>query len=72
MSHDKRFPYRVFRTKFHGGGLISRHATEVAAQTAVRRHKISDCKCGCAVVVGPGDEEPRDRSEDNSPYAPAA
>ena len=68
----KRFPYRVFRTKFHGGGLISRHATESAAEKAARSHKIGDCKCGCAVVVGPRDEEPRDRSEDLSPYAPAA
>jgi len=72
MTTTERFPYRVYRTQFHGGGLLSRHATMAAAESAVRREKNSGCICGCAVVVGPGQAEPAPAHEGNDPYRAAS
>lgn len=52
-ARDKRYPFRVYLSAFHGGKLISRHATEQAAETAARRLRMTDCVCGCAYVVSP-------------------
>lgn len=41
----------VVKTAFHGGGIISRHYTEKAAQDAADRYQIGDCICGCAGVL---------------------
>lgn len=74
MQRDQRYPWRVFATAFHGGRLISRHATREAAETAARRWRMSDCVCGCAGVVGPG-EQPgtqADQERWSNPYAVGA
>jgi len=65
-------PYRVYRTAFHGGGLISRHHNPEAAEKAAKKCRMSDCVCGCAGVLGPG-EEPKSADENDriwkNPYA---
>ncbi len=55
MKTTDRYPYRVYATAFHGGRLLSRHVTLEAAEAAARRWRMTDCVCGCAGVVGPGD-----------------
>jgi uncharacterized protein affecting Mg2+/Co2+ transport len=65
MRRTDKYPWRVYATQFHGGRLISRHATESAARLAARRWRLTDCVCGCAGVVGPG-ESP---AVGESPYA---
>lgn len=71
---DRRYPYRVFATAFHGGGFISRHATRKPAEKAAERWAYADCMCGCAGVIGPG-EEPGTQADQNqysNPYAVGA
>ena len=72
MRITDRYPYAVYRTQFHNGGLISRHATPEAAAKAVRKAKIGDCMCGCAVAVGPQDPRPKPAAEVRWPYSAAA
>ena len=72
MTTTERYPFRLFSTQFHGGGLLSRHATEAAAETARKRAKIGDCTCGCAVVVGPTQAEPAPAHEGQVPYRAAS
>lgn len=67
-----RYPYRVYRTAFHGGGLLSRHATAPAAEKAARKARIGDCCCGCAVVVGPDQPEPESAGVGHDPYRAAS
>jgi hypothetical protein len=43
--------YYVVRTKFHGGGIVSRHRVEARADEAARRYSRGGCCCGCAGVV---------------------
>jgi len=68
--------YEVYATAFHGGRLISRHASPEQAARAVRRHKISGCTCGCAGVIDaaagerPGTQAQQDAWSD--PYAVGA
>jgi hypothetical protein len=59
-------------TAFHGGGIISRHRSEAAAERAAARWRMSDCTCGCCGVV-PVADLPTLRSDDartnpRSPY----
>ena len=67
--------YGLYRTSFHGGGLISRHHTEELAEAA-RRRWVGDtnCICGCAAVVElPADllsQDEHNWSGSKSPYAP--
>ncbi len=72
MKNQKAsYPYRVYATAFHGGRLISRHATQAAADAAARRWRMTDCACGCAGVVGPGEDPGTQRQQDaySDPYA---
>lgn len=63
--------YRVYRTAFHGGGLISAHRTKAAAERAARRARgRTDCTCGCFKVVPPY-EEPALMTEQPAAYAAA-
>lgn len=50
----------LMATKFHGGGIISSHRSEVAAERAERRWKVTGCTCGCCRVIPIGriDEYP--------------
>jgi hypothetical protein len=74
VRHTYRTPaWRVYRTAFHGGGLVSKHYTREAAERAARRWiGNTDCTCGCAGVVAPW-ERPRDaetnRNITHNPYA---
>jgi hypothetical protein len=69
-----RWRYFVVSTKFHGGGILSRHHSEGAADRACKRARVGDCVCGCACVV-PADGLHGLRgatdSMGSSPYAPA-
>ena len=63
----------VYRTAFHGGGLISRHYTQAEADCAARRWVgETDCLCGCAGVIAP-DGKPCDveinQNITHNPYA---
>lgn len=65
--------WRVYRTAFHGGGLISEHYTRQQAEHAARRWRgNTDCTCGCCGVIAP-DERPVDaeinRNINHNPYA---
>jgi hypothetical protein len=62
-------PWVVVRTKFHGGGIVSRHRTATLALDAARRHRITDCDCGCCVVM-PATAAADLPSDSDSPYAP--
>lgn len=71
MTTTTTRPFHLYRTAFHGGGLLSRHYSVEAAEKARRRAQ-SDCTCGCAVVVAAQDVEAlpsADRA--SSPYAAA-
>ncbi len=62
--------FYVYKTQFHGGGLISRHRSELAAEKAAKKWRgKTDCTCGCAVVTT---EIPADAGEDSNPYRAAA
>jgi len=68
-----RAAWRVYRTAFHGGGLISAHYTQGSAERASRLWRgDTDCICGCAGVVAPW-EQPcdaeRNRNLTHNPYA---
>lgn len=75
IPKQARLEYGVYKTSFHGGGLISRHHTEAAAERARKRWVgRTDCVCGCAVVVElttnlPTQDE-HNWSGSKSPYAP--
>lgn len=63
--------YRVYRTAFHGGGLVSSHKTEAAAEEAARRARGNTaCTCGCFKVVPPY-EEPALMTEQPEPHCAA-
>lgn len=47
----RTYTHYLYRTSFHGGGLISRHTTRELAEAAQRRYRMTDCVCGCSVVV---------------------
>jgi len=64
--------YILVRTQFHGGGLISTHRSQEAAERARRKYRMSDCVCGCAVIVSREEYDNLRSSIDiQSPYAPA-
>ena len=43
--------YIVLRTKFHGGGIVSRHDTATGAARAVHRLLAGiECQCGCVGI----------------------
>jgi len=72
MSNQTKLPYRIYRTAFHGGGLVSRHHTQELAEVAASKFRRGDCVCGCCAVLGPG-EVPADaeynRNIAHNPYA---
>lgn len=42
----------VIKTKFHGGGIVSRHISQAAAEKAAKKYtRGTDCACGCCDVV---------------------
>jgi hypothetical protein len=43
-------PWEVVRSQFHGGSIVSRHRSVVAAVTRARRMRGGECQCGCADV----------------------
>jgi hypothetical protein len=47
----RQLKWAVVRTAFHGGGIVSRHTTEVLAERAAQRYAMADCECGCAGVL---------------------
>ena len=71
--NTKKYPYAVYATAFHGGRFISRHATQDAAEKAVKRFAMSDCTCGCAGIINEAaGEEPgtqKDQDSYSNPYA---
>lgn len=63
--------WRVYRTQFHGGGLISTHHEQTTANRELDRLcKNLTCKCGCYVLVPPG-EMPAPADVETSPYRAA-
>jgi hypothetical protein len=71
ITTTERYPYHVYATAYHGGRLISRHATREAAEQAVRRWRMTDCSCGCAGIIGPGEHPGTQAEQDqwSNPYA---
>lgn len=58
------YAYLLVRTAYHRGGIVSRHRTlEAVVAAQRRRYRMTECVCGCAVVVESGDY-------DALPYAP--
>jgi hypothetical protein len=52
QARPRVYRYALYRTQFHGGGLVSRHGSLEAAEKAQRSHRGgTDCICGCYVVV---------------------
>jgi len=51
------FNFYLVKTQFHGGGLISRHATLEAAEKAAKKWSVPGCTCGCCDVVTPAEYE---------------
>lgn len=43
--------YVVVRTKFHGGGIVSKHKTIEGAVRAAKKYRGSSCTCGCCNIV---------------------
>jgi hypothetical protein len=65
-------PWYAVYTTFHGGGFISKHRTAYRAILSARKHAISDCTCGCTVVVPEYEYENLKSAVDiQSPYAPS-
>lgn len=66
----KQYPYAVYRTAFHGGGLVSRHNTLTGALKAACIK--TECTCGCLVAVSLAEAgKLRYAAETHNPYAPA-
>jgi hypothetical protein len=70
-----KYTHALYRTSFHGGGLISHHRSLEAAERAQRRWSgDTDCVCGCAVIVElPANLPTQDQhnwSGTKSPYVP--
>jgi len=68
---NQKYPYEVYYSAFHGGRLISRHATIEAAKRSARKHRFTDCVCGCTGIIGP-DQRPgtvADQDMYSDPYA---
>lgn len=51
----ERGQYALVRSRFHGGGLISRHTSLRAALEAWYRMRSTQCCCGCAGVIDEAD-----------------
>jgi hypothetical protein len=70
---NKKYPFAVYATAFHGGRFISRHATLERAEMAVKRYRMADCTCGCAGIINEnaGDKPGtyRDQESYSNPYA---
>lgn len=48
------YPYALYKTAFHGGGVVSQHKTLEAAVLAERRWRNgTPCVCGCTAIAGP-------------------
>lgn len=64
--------WAVVATRFHGGGIISRHFTREAAERAARRWAMKDCTCGCCDVVSPRELKnlPGTETNDRNGYSP--
>lgn len=43
--------YLVVATQFHGGGVLSRHRSALAAIKASEKGKSNSCCCGCNGVI---------------------
>lgn len=50
-------PVVLVRSKFHGGGIVSRHRTVRAAWRAYKAMRADDCGCGCAGIIPASDYE---------------
>ena len=62
--------YYVMETAFHGGGIISRHRSEHAADAALSRiqSRHRECACGGGVVVAVEEYDDLPLPCDASPY----
>lgn len=66
-----RYTHAIYRTAFHGGGLVSRHRSERTAELArTKLRRGLECQCGCYVVV-PVDVDLPTAGAARSPRAPA-
>jgi len=68
-GQDVLGPWLVVRVAFHGGGIISRHTSALAAarRTAAeqRKHRATGCRCGCCGMAP-------ESAYDSMPYSFAA
>lgn len=46
-----KFAWAVVRTRFHNGGVVSKHHTREQAERAAKRNRTMGCVCGCCGVV---------------------
>jgi hypothetical protein len=64
------YNYYLVKTRFHGGGIVSRHKTLRAAEKAAKHWRSTSCTCGCCGVVTAADYEHLiDADKCDSPYA---
>lgn len=64
-----KITHHVYRTAFHGGGLVSRHSSqEAAGRAVVKFRKGTSCRCGCAVAVSA--ERVKDLPESHNAKSP--
>ncbi len=68
-----KYPYEVYRTAFHGGQFVSRHASLAAAERAVSRARKRGCTCGCAGIIDrSAGQEPGTRADQDAHHDPYA
>lgn len=72
-GRDHRGPWRLVRSRFHGGGEISQHRSPLAAARALAAYTAgTDCTCGCAGIVAAEDQLPGQECNDKNGYSPYA
>ena len=62
----------VVKTRFHGGGIVSRHTTKELAERAARKWRSKDCMCGCCGVVSDEQYRALPQAEDVNRYSDLA
>jgi len=65
-------PWRVVKTRFHGGGIIVESGDIDVIVSALRKFRSGDCVCGCAGVVSCDTDLPGTEQNDRNGYSPYA
>lgn len=65
-------PWKLIRTRFHGGGIILETDDIDEMIRAYRRDHDTDCTCGCSMVFPVGTELVGTETNDRNGYSPYA